>query len=238
MIRRATMAAEIEMRFAKRRKLLDLLIATLECDGKSDSYSAFRLQSVIFVDQWISSIEQNIDHATTSVRRIEMLRRIRRAIIETAIEGGEQNCDNTVQLRKWQMQLESFQRNDMSIDLVASRICLASATFNKQPLIAHRCIRQLRAAHGSSLLLFYVGLYEYAFAGFSRWIYKKQNYVEFGSENTTDAWSLTHREQQILRCISDGQSNKQICSDLCITYSTLRTHIKSAYRKIGELTRS
>ena len=52
----------------------------------------------------------------------------------------------------------------------------------------------------------------------------------------SDKWNLlTQRERQIMECIGNGYSNKEICADLFIELSTLKTHINRIYKKL-ELT--
>ncbi len=44
---------------------------------------------------------------------------------------------------------------------------------------------------------------------------------------------LTAREQEILRHVAEGQSNKMIARDLNITDGTVKLHVKSILRKLG-----
>lgn len=48
---------------------------------------------------------------------------------------------------------------------------------------------------------------------------------------------LTEREQQVLRCLADGQSNKRIARALSITEGTVKVHVKNLLRKLGLKTR-
>jgi len=50
--------------------------------------------------------------------------------------------------------------------------------------------------------------------------------------------TLTPRELDILRCLTDGASNKLIARDLGITESTVKIHMKSLIRKIGAQNRT
>lgn len=49
---------------------------------------------------------------------------------------------------------------------------------------------------------------------------------------------LTPQELQILRLVGRGLSNQQLADDLTVTLSTIRTHLKSVYRKLGLQSRS
>ena len=49
--------------------------------------------------------------------------------------------------------------------------------------------------------------------------------------------SLTRREADILRHLGTGMAIKQIASDLCISKNTMKTHLKSIYRKLGAANR-
>ena len=44
---------------------------------------------------------------------------------------------------------------------------------------------------------------------------------------------LTDREQAVLRCIADGQSNKLIARTLSITEGTVKVHVKHLLKKLG-----
>jgi two-component system nitrate/nitrite response regulator NarL len=44
---------------------------------------------------------------------------------------------------------------------------------------------------------------------------------------------LTEREQQVLRCLADGQSNKRIARTLSITEGTVKVHVKNLLKKLN-----
>ncbi|MCA9915528.1 MAG: protein kinase, partial [Anaerolineae bacterium] len=44
---------------------------------------------------------------------------------------------------------------------------------------------------------------------------------------------LTYREQEILQCIADGLSNKEIANNLFISEPTVKWHVRQVYRKLG-----
>ena len=44
---------------------------------------------------------------------------------------------------------------------------------------------------------------------------------------------LTDREQQVLRCLADGQSNKRIARTLSITEGTVKVHVKNLLKKLA-----
>lgn len=50
--------------------------------------------------------------------------------------------------------------------------------------------------------------------------------------------TLSPREKQILICIKDGLSNKEIAERFYITVSTTKTHARNIYRKLGVKSRS
>jgi DNA-binding NarL/FixJ family response regulator len=47
------------------------------------------------------------------------------------------------------------------------------------------------------------------------------------------AAELTVRERQVLLCITEGKSNKDISSALFISLETVKSHTKSIFRKLG-----
>lgn len=49
---------------------------------------------------------------------------------------------------------------------------------------------------------------------------------------------LTERETQVLRLIAAGHSNEEIAQALEVSPSTVKSHVRSAYRTIGVRTRS
>lgn len=49
---------------------------------------------------------------------------------------------------------------------------------------------------------------------------------------------LTEREQQVLKGLTEGKSNKEIARDLDIQESTVKLHVKTLYRKIGAANRT
>lgn len=49
---------------------------------------------------------------------------------------------------------------------------------------------------------------------------------------------LTDREQEIVMKIADGLTNQEIAEILCLSMNTIKTYIRTAYRKMGVSTRS
>jgi len=45
-------------------------------------------------------------------------------------------------------------------------------------------------------------------------------------------FNLTRREMQILRCLAEGKDNKQISAGLYLSVETVKTHMKSIFRKM------
>ncbi len=52
-------------------------------------------------------------------------------------------------------------------------------------------------------------------------------------EALSTAASITRREQQVLRLIASGMSNREIAAQLSFAESTAKTHLKNIYRKLG-----
>ncbi|WP_127106962.1 helix-turn-helix transcriptional regulator [Pararhodobacter zhoushanensis] len=48
-----------------------------------------------------------------------------------------------------------------------------------------------------------------------------------------DIWNLTQREAEIADMVVTGLSDEDICAALCISKSTLRTHVGAVFRKTG-----
>jgi two-component system, NarL family, response regulator LiaR len=59
---------------------------------------------------------------------------------------------------------------------------------------------------------------------------------------TVPAPSRTHalrgRELEILKLIAEGKTNRQIADDCYLSINSIKTYIRSAYRKLGVSTRS
>ena len=49
---------------------------------------------------------------------------------------------------------------------------------------------------------------------------------------------LTDREQQVLKGLTEGKSNKEIARDLAIKEPTVKLHMKTLYRKVGAANRT
>lgn len=56
--------------------------------------------------------------------------------------------------------------------------------------------------------------------------------AEPGDGREGDEPVLTHREQEILRSLIQGQSNKEISQSLFVSIETVKSHIKSIYQKL------
>ena len=44
---------------------------------------------------------------------------------------------------------------------------------------------------------------------------------------------LSKKEKEILKCITDGKSNKEIACFLCVSVETVKTHIRHIYKKLN-----
>ncbi len=53
------------------------------------------------------------------------------------------------------------------------------------------------------------------------------------SENASRTFDLTRREQEILACVAGGMKNGEIASELHVAESTVKSHLTSAYLKLG-----
>lgn len=54
----------------------------------------------------------------------------------------------------------------------------------------------------------------------------------FERDTASEIPKLTPRQEQVLRCICDGLSNKQIARDLDLREATVKMHVKMVYAKI------
>jgi DNA-binding CsgD family transcriptional regulator len=53
------------------------------------------------------------------------------------------------------------------------------------------------------------------------------------SERLANLWSLTNREQEVLRMLQEGLNRKDIAIRFCTSQNTVKTHIAHIYEKIG-----
>ena len=51
--------------------------------------------------------------------------------------------------------------------------------------------------------------------------------------NGSGRYDLTQREQEILVCVASGMRNGEIASELHLAESTVKSHLTSAYLKLG-----
>jgi DNA-binding NarL/FixJ family response regulator len=56
-------------------------------------------------------------------------------------------------------------------------------------------------------------------------------------EDDGAAFGLTRREKQILKCLAEGKDNKQISATLYLSVETVKTHMKSIFRKLDARSR-
>lgn len=54
-----------------------------------------------------------------------------------------------------------------------------------------------------------------------------------GQSEDADIPTLTPRQEQVLRCICSGLSNKQIARELLLTEATIKMHVKMIFAKLG-----
>ena len=62
-----------------------------------------------------------------------------------------------------------------------------------------------------------------------------ENHLFFTNAEVTD---LTERERDVLELITNGYSNEQISRMLYLSINSVKTYVRSGYRKIGAETRS
>lgn len=46
---------------------------------------------------------------------------------------------------------------------------------------------------------------------------------------------LTDREKDVMRLVARGYTNQEVCKKLCIEYSTMRSHLDAAYKKMSRI---
>jgi DNA-binding NarL/FixJ family response regulator len=51
--------------------------------------------------------------------------------------------------------------------------------------------------------------------------------------NGSGRFDLTRREQEILECVASGMRNGEIATELHLAESTVKSHLTSAYLKLG-----
>ena len=56
-------------------------------------------------------------------------------------------------------------------------------------------------------------------------------------KKTDDAYSLTKRERQIIKCLGEGKINKEISESLYLSVETVKTHMKNIFRKMDAKSR-
>jgi two-component system, response regulator PdtaR len=79
---------------------------------------------------------------------------------------------------------------------------------------------------------------EIALTNFATYSNKGNSQLNLEKLNLSIMNKLTNREFEILQKIYNGLTNQQICNELYIAFSTLKTHINHAYLKLDVQTRS
>jgi LuxR family maltose regulon positive regulatory protein len=77
-----------------------------------------------------------------------------------------------------------------------------------------------------------------ALAGQHGWLRPPADAAGTGSVPTPKVEPLTRRELDVLRCLTEALSTKDIAGALYLSVNTVKTHLKSIYRKLGTSGRS
>lgn len=59
-----------------------------------------------------------------------------------------------------------------------------------------------------------------------------------GADAKPEVEPLTERETEVLRCVTEALSTQDIATTLYLSINTVKTHLKSIYRKLGTSGRS
>jgi DNA-binding NarL/FixJ family response regulator len=59
-----------------------------------------------------------------------------------------------------------------------------------------------------------------------------------GAEEVPGPCVLSPREEEVLRLVAEGRSNKQIARELFVAQSTVKVHVTSLFNKLGVDTRA
>jgi DNA-binding NarL/FixJ family response regulator len=78
----------------------------------------------------------------------------------------------------------------------------------------------------------------FALAFYFKYQNKYQSVIKTNSKERLTAYKITEREQEIVACIIDGLSNKEIAKTLIIEESTVKTHVSRVYRKLEVTSRA
>jgi DNA-binding NarL/FixJ family response regulator len=64
-------------------------------------------------------------------------------------------------------------------------------------------------------------------------LYPKSDQQDFPFPDKADTPFLTDRERQVLHLVNKGYSNKAVAKELGISISTVKTHLRNIFRKLG-----
>jgi len=53
------------------------------------------------------------------------------------------------------------------------------------------------------------------------------------SEEASSRTNFSYRELQVLERLTEGKSNQEIADNLCLSVDTIKSHLKSIYKKLG-----
>jgi DNA-binding NarL/FixJ family response regulator len=70
--------------------------------------------------------------------------------------------------------------------------------------------------------------------GIENWLDEKTGHVQRAYSNASEPFHpLSNREMEVLSCVTQGRSNKEIASILGISHQTVKNHVTAILRKLG-----
>lgn len=195
---------------------------------------------LLAVSQWARSRGLNSNRAPTFLQEMEYLVLARMFIAQNRLDEADKL------LKRLFREAEKGKRTPKMIEILVLRALVFSAGGDKS-----RAVNMLKGAlilaepegfirifvdegsHVAELLEKVLGLKEEALIGYAKKILSAFNPKKLSETGRALDESLSERELEVLKLIKAGLSNKKIAEELFISLSTVKTHIRNIYEKIG-----
>ena len=239
----------------------ELVVCLLVDNRLSGSVSLFRSKrGVDFPYQDVQKAKLVSSYVSTIFRNAKLIAQLReeKAVFQRTYESIEEGIivlDNQLEARYWNSRAVEV-CHQISSEGVNRRGCLENQCLPVPEKVLEDCLilktgfqngrgesefvrrRRINAADESGCFRIDSRIFTHPFQPLSKpyFLISIKNLSETGApseEWTKREYSLTRRELEIIRCVSQGLTNQQIADKLFVSLFTVTTHLKNIYEKVG-----